>query len=116
MALNTLKDRIRPAALLLMLVIVGAATYFEFIYYGPPSLYTVVLWVFVVPMLLVATVKGIRSHPLYQPLMYGGMIAIGALQYLDGDWFILAGLFVVAGIAGVAAETRTRMNTTSETG
>jgi len=99
-----------------MLPIVIVATYAEFIYYGPPSLYTVVLWVFVVPMLLVATVKGIRSHPLYQPLMYGGMIAIGALQYLDGDWFILAGLFVVAGIAGVAAETRTRMNTTSETG
>ena len=96
-----------------MLAFVSVATYVEFIYYGPPSLYTVVLWILVVPMLLAATIKGWRSHPLYQPLMYGGMIAIGALQYLDGDWVILAGLFIIAGITGVAAEIRTRTKATS---
>lgn len=96
-----------------MLAIVSVATYVEFIYYGPPSPYAVVLWVIVVPMLLAGTVTGVQSHPLYQPLMYGGMIAIGTLQYLAGDWFILAGLFVLAGVVGVTAEIRRRVNTTA---
>jgi hypothetical protein len=93
-----------------MLVIIGAATYFEFVYSGPSTLYTVVLWIIVVPMLLAATVTGARSHPLYQPLMYGGFVAIGILQYLDGDWFLLAGLFVLGGIIGLVFKLRNRSN------
>lgn len=65
-----------------MLILVGAATYFEFVYYGPSTLYSVVLWIIVVPMLFSATVSGVRSHPLYQPLMYGGFIAIGTYSIL----------------------------------
>lgn len=105
-SLQTLLNRIRPGALLFMLLLVGAATYFEFVYAGPPTLYSVVLWIIVVPMLLAATVNGVRSHPLYQPLMYGGFIAIGTLQYLDGEWYLLAGLFVLCGIGGLVAEFR----------
>ena len=89
-----------------MLLLVGAATYFEFVYAGPPTLYSIVLWIIVVPMLFAATVRGIRSHPLYQPLMYSGFIAIGTLQYLDGEWYLLAGLFVLCGIGGLVAEFR----------
>lgn len=93
-----------------MLMLVGAATYFEFVYYGPSTLYSVVLWIIVVPMLFSATVSGVRSHPLYQPLMYGGFIAMGTLQYLDGEWQLLAGLFVLCGIIGLLAEFRNKNN------
>lgn len=86
----SLRDRIRPRVLL-MILLVGGATYVEFVYLGPPSLYSVVLWIIVVPLLFSTTVNGVRSHPLYQPLVYGGFIAIGVLQYLDSDWFLLAG-------------------------
>jgi len=91
-----------------MLAVVGAATYFEFVYSGPPTLYEVVLWILVVPLLLAATVDGVRSHPLYEPLMYGGFVAIGTLQYLAGDWVLLAGLFVLGGIVGLVSEFRSR--------
>jgi hypothetical protein len=95
-----------------MLVLVGAASYFEFVYYGPPTLYSVVLWIIAVPLLFAATVNGIRSHPLYQPLMYGGFIAIGTLQYLDGNWHLLAGIFVFGGIIGLIAEFRNKHDLT----
>src|SRR6056297_1440797 len=100
-ALHSLRERVRPAALLFMLIFIAAATYFEFVYYEPSTLYSVALWIIVVPMLLASTVRDIRSHPLYQPLVYSGFIAIGALQYLDGDWFVLAGLFVLSGAVGL---------------
>ena len=105
-ALSTLENRVNPTAVLVIVVLVGVATYFEFVYSGSPTLYSVVLWIIVVPMLFAATVNGVRSHPLYQPLMYGGFIAIGTLQYLDGDWYLLAGLFVLCGIVGLIAEFR----------
>jgi len=105
-ALHSLRQRVRPAALLVMLVLIVAATYFEFVYYGPPTLYSVALWIIVVPMLLASTVRGMRSHPLYQPLVYGGFIAIGALQYLNDEWVLLAGLFVLGGTIGLALELR----------
>ena len=89
---------------MLMIVIVGGATYFEFVYSGPPSLYSVALWIIIVPLLFSATVDGVRSHYLYQPLMYGGFVAIGVLQYLDSDWLLLAGLFILAGIVGLVSE------------
>ncbi|WP_225307885.1 MULTISPECIES: hypothetical protein [unclassified Haloarcula] len=57
-------------------------------------------------MLFAATVTGVRSHPLYQPLMYGGFVAIGTLQYLDGDWALLAGVFILGGIGGLLSELR----------
>ena len=104
--LHKLRDQIRPGALLFMLAIIGAATYFEFVYYGPPTPYAVVLWIIVVPMLLATTVTGVRSHPLYQPLVYGGLVVIGALQYLGGEWVLLAGLFVLGGIGGLISEFR----------
>lgn len=111
-ALRTLENRIRPGAVLVMLVLVSAATYFEFVYYGPPTLYSVLLWIIVVPMLFVATVNGVRSHPLFQPLAYGGFIVMGTLQYLDGDWYLLAGLFVLGGIIGLLTEFRDKNNLT----
>lgn len=89
-----------------MLVLIAAATYFEFVYYGPLTLYSVALCIIAVPMLLASTVRGMRSHPLYQPPVYGGFIAIGALQYLDDEWFLLAVLFVLAGTMGLALELR----------
>lgn len=101
----SLRDRIRPRVLL-MILLVGGATYVEFVYLGPPSLYSVVLWIIVVPLLFSTTVNGARNHPLYQPLVYGGFIAIGVLQYLDSDWFLLAGLFILAGIVGLVSELR----------
>jgi hypothetical protein len=101
-ALHELRERIRPGALLFMLALIAAATYFEFVYYGPPTVYSVALWVVVVPMLLASTVTDLRSHPLYQPLLYGGFVVIGALQFLDGEWFLLAVLFVLAGVVGLA--------------
>ena len=104
--LHSLRERVRPVALLIMLVIVAAATYFEFVYYGPPTLYSVGLWIIAVPMLLASTMRGIRSHPLYQPLVYSGFIVIGTLQYLDDEWFLLAGLFVLGGTVGLASELR----------
>ncbi|MBX0288556.1 hypothetical protein EGH22_19685 [Halomicroarcula sp. F28] len=105
-ALHSLRERARPAALLVMLALIAAATYFEFVYYGSPTLYSVALWIIVVPMLLASTVRGMRSHPLYQTLVYSGFIAIGALQYLDDEWFLLAGLFVLGGTIGLALELR----------
>ena len=105
-ALHSLKERIRPAALLFMSILIVAATYFEFVYYGPPTVYSALLWVVVVPMLLASTVRGVRSHSLYQPLLYGGFVVIGVLQYLDGEWFLLAALFVVGGVVGLATELR----------
>ncbi|WP_424003509.1 hypothetical protein ACOZ4I_04650 [Haloarcula salina] len=107
-ALQTLQNRTRLGAVLVLVVLVGAATYFEFIYYGPPTLYDVVLWLIVVPLLFATTVNGVQNHPLYQPLLYVGFIAIGFLQYLDGDWFLLAGLFVLAGVLGVISEAWNR--------
>ncbi|WP_255190788.1 hypothetical protein [Natronobeatus ordinarius] len=107
-ALHTLQNRIRPGILLVIVAIVGAGTYFEFVYFGPPTLYTVVLWLIVVPMLLTATVSGIRNDPLYQPVMYGVFIAIGVLQYLDGNWFLLAGLLILYGVIGLGFELRNR--------
>ncbi|WP_323677241.1 hypothetical protein [Halorubellus sp. PRR65] len=111
-ALHTLREQVRPAALLVMSILIATATYFEFVYSGPPTLYSVVLWMIVVPMLLASTVTGVRSHPLYQPLAYGGFIAIGTLQYLDGEWFLLAILFVLSGIFGLAIEFRNRTDAT----
>lgn len=104
--LYDVQDRIRPGAALFMLAIIGAGTYLEFVYFGPPTLYTVLLWIVVVPMLLAATVRGVRTHPRYQPLMYGGFVAIGTLQYLEGDWVLLAGLFIAGGIIGLISELR----------
>lgn len=95
-----------------MIVFVGAATYVEFVYSGRPNLYSVVLWIIVVPLLFSTIVNGVRSHPLYQPLVYGGFIAIGVLQYLDDDWFLLAGLFVLAGIVGLVSELRNQQSPT----
>ncbi|MFD1600543.1 hypothetical protein ACFSBX_16505 [Halobellus rarus] len=111
-ALHSLKERIRPAALLFMSILIVAATYFEFVYYGPPTLYSVALWIIVAPMLLASTVTGVRSHPFYQPLAYAGFIAIGVLQYLGGEWFLLAGLFVLAGAVGLVVELRNRTDAT----
>jgi hypothetical protein len=108
--LHALQNRVRPGAALILLILVSTATYFEFVYYAPPTLYSVALWIIVVPMLFAATVTGIRSHPLYQPVVYGGLIAIGTLQYLDGEWYLLAGLFVVGGIIGLIAELRNKTN------
>ena len=108
MALHELRERIRPGALLFMLVFIAVATYFEFVYYAPPTVYSIALWV-VVPMLLASTVTGLRSHPLYQSLVYGGFVVIGALQYLDGEWFLLAALFILAGVVGLANEVRDRV-------
>jgi hypothetical protein len=93
-----------------MVVLVGAATYFEFVYSGPATLYSVALWIIVVPMLFAATVSGVRSHPLYQPLIYGSFIIIGILQYLDGDWYLLAGVFALCGILGLISEFRNKNN------
>lgn len=104
--LHSLGERVRPAALLFTSVLIAAATYFKLVYYGPPTVCSVGLWIIVVPMLLASTVRGLRSHPLYQPLLYSGFIAIGALQYLDGEWFLLAGLFVLGGTIGLAIELR----------
>ena len=103
---SALRDRIRPGAFAFMLLLVGAATYFEFVYYGPASAYAVVLWIVAVPMLFAATVKGVRDHPLYRSVTYAGLLAIGVLQYLDGNWFFLAGLFVLAGADGHLSELR----------
>lgn len=103
-ALNTLQNRIRPGAILVMTLLVGIASYLEFVYFGTPTLYSIVLWIIIVPLLFAATVIDAESHPLYQPLLYGGFIVIGTLQYLDGDWFLLAGLFVLCGIIGLIAE------------
>ena len=111
-ALHTFQKRVRPVALLVMSILIAAATYFEFVYYGSPTLYSVALWIIVVPMLLASTVTGIRSHPFYQPLVYGGFIVIGALQYLDGEWFLLAALFVLSGVLGLAVELRNRTDST----
>ena len=58
----------------------------------------------VVPLLFSTTVNGVQSHYLYQPLAYGSFIAIGVLNYLDGDWFLLAWLFILAGIVGLVSE------------
>ena len=110
--LKSLQNRIRPGAVLVMVVLVGAATYFEFVYSGPATLYSVVLWIIVVPMLFAATVSGVRSHPFYHPLMYGSFITIGLLQYLDGDWYLLAGVFVLCGIIGLIFEFRNKNNPT----
>jgi len=112
--LHSLEERVRPLALLVMLILIGSATYFEFFYYGPPTLYSVGLWIIVVPMLLASTVRGLRSHPLYQSLLYSGFIAIGALQYLGGEWFLLAGVFVLGGIIGLAVELRDWMTVSNE--
>ncbi len=109
----SLRDRIRPRALLFITVFVGGATYFEFVYSGPASLYSVALWIIVVPLLFSTTVDGVRSHYLYQPLMYGGFMAIGVLQYLDGDWLLLAGLFILAGIVGLVSELRNQYTPTA---
>jgi hypothetical protein len=96
-----------------MLLLVAGGTYVEFVYFGPPTLYSVVLWLIVVPLLLSTTVHGVRSHPLYQPLVYGSFIAIGVLQYLDTDWFLLGGLFILAGIVGFVSELRNQYSTRS---
>jgi hypothetical protein len=93
-----------------MLAFVGAATYFEFVYSEPPTLYATFLWIIIVPLLLAAAVDGVRRHPLYQPLLYGSFVAIGTLQYLDGGWFLLAGLFVLGGVIGLILESRDRSN------
>jgi len=105
-ALRSLQNRIRPGATLLMLGVIGAATYFEFIYNGPPTVYSIVLWIVVVPMLLATTVDGVQDHPLYQPLLYAGFVLVGTLQYLDGHWFLLAGLFIICGVLGLLSVFR----------
>jgi hypothetical protein len=102
--LQNLRHRTRLGPVLVLVALTGAATYFEFIYYGPPTLYDVLLWLIVVPLLFATTVDGVQDHPLYQPLLYGGFIAVGTVQYLDGDWVLLAGLFVLAGVLGVISE------------
>lgn len=103
---SPLRQRLHLGRAIGILLVVVGATYLEFVYQGPPSLYDVALWAIVVPLLFVVAVDGVRSHPRYQQLLYGGFIAIGALQYLDGDWGLVALLFVVAGIGGLVVASR----------
>lgn len=105
---SSLRERIRRGALLGMLTLVAAATYLEFVYDGPPSVFAVLLWILVVPMLLSATVEGLRGHPHYRTLSYAGFVGIGVLQYLDGEWLLLSGLFVLAGVVGLCYEVTHR--------
>ncbi|WP_254841337.1 hypothetical protein [Natronomonas marina] len=107
-SISTLRDRIRPGAFIVVVLLVGGATYFEFLV-TEPSPYSFLLWIILVPLLLVsAAVKGVRSHRLYRPLTFGSFIAIGVLQYLDGEWYLLAGLFVLAGIGGLISALLSR--------
>ncbi len=87
----------------MLLVVVGAATYFEFIY-TEFTVYAVLLRLLVVPLLFASTVTGVRDQPLYKSLAYVGFIAVGVLQYLDGEWVLLAGVFILAGRAGLVAD------------
>ncbi|WP_336339450.1 hypothetical protein [Haloarcula brevis] len=111
MSSSTFRERIRPKALLVMLAIVAIATYLEFVYLGQPNIFSVLIWIIVVPLVLSATVEGVRDHPLYQPIFYGALIAIGVLQYLDGEWTLLAGVFVLGGVIGLLSQVHNRRNT-----
>ena len=105
-ALTAFRSRIRPRLALVLSMVVAAATYFEFVYNGPATLYAVLLWIIVVPMLFATTVRGVQDHPLYWPLVSVGFVLIGVLQYLAGNWVVLAGLFALAGIVGLASQVR----------
>ena len=105
---RSLGDRIRPLPFVVVSLVVIAGAYVEVATGGPPTPYAIALWLVVVPLLFAATVDGVRSHPLYEPLFSAGLVAIGVLQYFDGAWQLLAALFVLAGVAGLAVELRRR--------
>lgn len=102
----SLRHRLRPGRAIGIALVVIGATYVEFVHWGRPTGYDIALWLVVVPLLFSAAVDSVRLHPRYNQLMYTGFIAIGALQYLDGDWMFLAGLFVIRGVAGLVVEYR----------
>jgi hypothetical protein len=93
---------------LVLTALVGTATYFEFAY-GRPSPYAVVLWVVAVPLLFSTAVRGVRDHPLYRPVAYAGFVVIGIVQYLGGEWVLLAALFVLGGAVGLVSRLRDRL-------
>ena len=113
MSPSTLRERIRPRALLIVLAVVTIATYLEFVYLGQANAFSVLIWILVVPLLLAQTVEGVRDHPLYQPILYGVLIALGVLQYLNEAWTLLAGFLVLAGVVGLLFEVRSRLDTSS---
>jgi len=100
---HVVRNRLRPVRFLVLSAFVAVATYFEFIYAGPPTVFDIALWLLVVPWLLSTTVEGVRDHPLYRPISAVVFLAVGVLQYLDGEWLLLAALFVLAGVGQLAA-------------
>ncbi|GAB7093672.1 hypothetical protein JCM30237_08240 [Halolamina litorea] len=101
-------ERIRPKLLAGVLVVIVVATYVEFVWLGSPTVYDVALWLLVVPLLLSFAVSGVEDHRLYRPLLSAAIAAIGVLQYLDGEWRILAAAFVLSGLFGLFGELRDR--------
>ena len=109
--MSSLRDRIKPKWLAGMLVVVVVATYIEFVWFGSPTVYDIALWLLVVPLLLSFAVAGVSDHPLYQSLLSVAIAAIGVLQYLDGEWHLLAAAFVLSGLFGLVGELRNRAGT-----
>ena len=106
--MSALRDRIKPKWLVALLAIVVVATYAEFVWLGPPTVYDFALWLLVVPLLLSFAVAGVEEHSLYRPFLSVAIAGIGVLQYLDGEWQLLAAVFVFSGLFGLLDGLRTR--------
>lgn len=96
-----LREQIHPLSILIILSLMGIAAYFEFVYYSPTDIYMIVVWIIVVPLLLLATIDGIRSHPIFRFFSYFSFIIVGILQYMGSKRLYITVSFVVIGSIGI---------------
>lgn len=98
---SNLREQIHPFSILIVLSVIGVASYFEFVYYPETNIYIIVVWIIVVPLLLLATIDGFRNHPMFRFFSYLSFIIVATLQYMGGGELYIAALFAVAGSIGI---------------
>lgn len=84
-----------------LVVVVIAATYLDFGVFGPPTRYDIIRWLLVVPLLLASAIEGLADYPWYPPTVYGMLVGVGVIQYLDGHSGLLTLIYLFGGIAGL---------------
>lgn len=81
--------------------LVAVLSYLEFVVLGPPRAYDIVAWALVVPVLLAHAVEGWTDHPWHLPSLYGMLLGVGVLRFLDGHPGIVTLTFIGGGVAGL---------------
>lgn len=102
------ESHFRPIPVLVVGTILGTGAFFDLIYFGPGSIYAVISWVVVVPLIFVATINGVPSQRWFRFLVALSLPVIGLLRYLDGEWRFLTIAFVTGGFIELFRLQRTR--------